>query len=303
MWKNISDAAFFPSYKSSSRGQGTVKIDVESLVFLQPLKMQQNTGKKEDLSRAWSWKCSNDQCFCLHQRTMSEMNWPKGLVHEKKKENQLLPQLSHSKLNNLRSFSKDNTILKKSTDPDVKVEAIQRSFLWNSCTIFGETAFWSLNLAHLNLSSHFHIDNSAKSTRVYSVAYAQTTFTQCSLNRWVDVRVVSYLTLDWSLQHCTSGGVGGWGGVWGRLFSTGPAWSDNSALLIYICSGWQAQGEIEVQHKRVIFLLSVAVMQERRYYANSSFSVVQIYLQRMRKSAIIIQIWHRGRGGRPAAPL
>lgn len=99
-----------------------------------------------------------------------------------------------------------------------------------------------------------------------------------------------------------------WGGCvfWGRLFSTGPARSDNNVLLIYICSGWQAQGEIEVQQRNsttFIYLLSVAVMQERRYYANSSFFVVQIYLQRMGKSAIIIQIWHRGRGGRPAAPL
>lgn len=155
---------------------------------------------------------------------MSEINWPKGLVHENKKisccHNYHIPNwIIWDHFQKMIRFWK-----KKSTDPDVELEAIQRPFLWNSCTNFGETAFWSLNHAHLHRSSRFHVDNSAKSTRVYSVAYAQTTLTQCSLNRWVDVRVVSYLTLDRSLQHRTNGGGegGGSGAVYSAQVQHGP---------------------------------------------------------------------------------
>lgn len=61
-------------------------------------------------------------------------------------------------------------------------------------------------------------------------------------------------------------------GVCGYFSSTGPARSDNSVLLIHICSGWQAQREIEVQQRNsttFISLLSVAVMPDRKY--NSFF--------------------------------
>lgn len=118
----------------------------------------------------------------------------------------------------------------------------------------------------------------------------------------------SSFLLNAGLKPAASHQWWGGGGVWGRLFSTGPARSDNSVLLIYICSGWQAHEEIEVQQRNsttFIFFFS-ALLWCRREDIMPILLFLLLFkytFKRMWKLAIIIQIWHRGRGGRPAAPL
>lgn len=102
--KNISDAVFFSSYKSSGRGQGNVKTDVEALVFLQPRKMQQNREGKSRSSLCVELKMFNDHVsVCTNRQRLKltdQRDW-----RVKKKKNSAVAKISTSKLNNLRLFS------------------------------------------------------------------------------------------------------------------------------------------------------------------------------------------------------
>lgn len=132
-----------------------------SLVFLQPLKMQQNRGKKKILlvcgaeNVQWPY-------FCLHQQTTPEMNWPKGLVHEKKysccQKYQIPNWIIWDYFFKIIWFWKKST--ECSQDPDVKSELSYNQFYEIPCTNFGDsllvlklcTSKPKLTFAHLQFS-------------------------------------------------------------------------------------------------------------------------------------------------------